>query len=351
MKNILSKVHLNEKGAALTEFVIGLPIFLLIFSGIVSISQLSQAGIGTMVTANHKLWVASQEDSIANATPVAVVGGIGRDALFGDFKADSLLSTGAQAGGIYFDAWAKNKVASIIPGAPGEDVNPVRTIGEIHENFTDESPAQNLLDDNLLDPNVSAEMPKGEIGALLGGIANKLLNVSGVRLGFVTGIRYGERRVVQKEKKVVTSFGSYSIPEMSLSLPINTEPTHRVYAVTMVRLQHSQYSQLDSILELTKKPDMDGAPDWGTEEVKRSEADERDREKRATEECQNTAVDEHRKNWKQRCEERSGKTCRERDFPSNGNPSDTGNLTGARIDARKKCKEARNRIRQASKRN
>lgn len=292
----------DEEGAALTEFVVGLPIFILIFSAILSLYQISNASILSMTEANHKLWVASQSTSLAAASPIVAGTNIVSDAISGKFSVMSLMSTGSQAGGIYFDAWAKNEAASLIPGAPGEGVDPHQTIDKIHKNFTDESPAQLLLDDNLLDPDVELKKPTGSIYTVISKVANSLLQVSGAKLGMATGIRYGEVGGYGKEKIIKTPLGKYTVGGASLHLTRNTEATHRFKAVIMARLQHANDEQLDSLLQIEMTPDTSGAPEWGTEDETRETADQCETKKLAYQQCLDKSKEKYEEEWTARCE-------------------------------------------------
>ncbi len=269
---IFKRLHKDEKGSSLTEFTIGLPIFLLIFSGIVSIHQLSQASLVSMTTANKKLWENAQEHDIQHMSPItAAVGSAGDLAGLASGGSIKDLLNASQGGGIYLDSWAKNKAANYIPGATTPDSNHMK-IGDIHKSFTDESPSQQLLDDNLLDPNVSK--PTGAVGSILAGIASDLLEVSGAKMALATGIRYGTVDGASNAKTETTAFGDFTISAQELSLSRNTKPTHRLTSVGLVRLEHAANTQLDSILEIRKTPNKKGRPGWTEDDPEEKDVDQ-----------------------------------------------------------------------------
>ncbi|GEM_PF-2277058 len=244
---IFRALNRDEKGSAMTEFVVGLPIFILIFSGMGSLYSVSQAGLSAMAGANTQLWIEAQ-DSIKTSvaiTPAAAVFSIGS---FSD-----LLTTGTQAGGIYVDSWAKVKLASIIPGAPGP-VSPARTVEQIHAKFRDKSPAKHLLDDFY--------RPRRSTGGF-SGFLSSLISTTGSGLGIAAGIRYG---AVEGSKTISTNtiFGNYTVGGGRLTLPLNTAATHRLAAVALIRLEHSKDIQTDeTILNFNWDANLDGPPDWG----------------------------------------------------------------------------------------
>ncbi len=228
----------------MTEFVIGLPIFILIFSGMGALYRISDAGLRNLASANTQLWQEAQGTSAA-VSPAAAVLSVGS---FTD-----LLTTGTQAGGIYVDSYAKVSLASIIPGAPG-NVSPARNIQGIHAKFRDKSPAKHLLDDFYGSPRNSSGFS---------GFLSTLISFSGSGLGIAAGIRYGANEG-SSSTSVDTSFGTYSFPEQRLAVPVNTAATHRLAAIALIRLEHSVDIQTDeTILNFNWDAKLDGPPDWG----------------------------------------------------------------------------------------
>lgn len=244
IKNFLN----DEKGSAITEFVIGLPIFLMIFSGMGSLYSIGRANLASMGSANTQLW-ASAQDSLKTSvavSPAATILSIG--------TTKSLIANGSQMAGIYVDSWTKLKPAQLIPGSTS--VTPVWSVPNIHSKFREKSPAKHLLDDMY-------SLRKSGTG--FAGIVNGLVAATGSGLGLAAGIRYGGVEGTSKEYDISTGFGTYKVNPGYLTLPLNTAATHRLAAIALIRLEHMTDKATDeSILNFTYSPDTDGAPNWGT---------------------------------------------------------------------------------------
>ncbi len=232
---IFARLNKDEKGSAMTEFVITLPIFIIIFSGMGSLYQVGDTGLRAMATANRMLWEETQRDSLLNVPNAVPLG-----ALIGmEFTSAETFSTAPQAGGIYFDSAFKTGMAAIfVPGLPGP-VEISYGIKNIHAKFRDRSPAKLLLDDKL--------------------IGGSPLST----LGLATGIRYGTARAKQGGS-VTTAFGTYNFKEVRMGVPINTAATHRLAAVLLIENEHNKHRVLrESILTFDYATDFGGEPDWG----------------------------------------------------------------------------------------
>lgn len=299
---IFERFHKDEKGSALTEFTIGLPIFLIIFSGLISIYQLSEASLISQLTANQKLWENTQDISAAKdllySSPITVAAESGADLLdiaSGKGSIKDLLNA-SQAGGIYTDSWAKNKAADLIPGATVPD--PIhKTVSDIHESFTETSPAQSLLNDNVVENAKNAEIPDTIAGAL-----SSILSISGANLGIATGIRYGTDIGESKKRTISTPFGEYTIGSRELSLSRNTSPTHRLASVGIIRLKHAETSVLDSILQLEKTSDTSGPPKWTDEDPEEKEVEEcKPMTQKDFDKCVDAVYEGFENNWEADC--------------------------------------------------
>ena len=237
IKNFLK----DERGSAMTEFVIGLPIFILIFTGMGSIYQIGNAGVKSMATANYELWKASQ-DSLRTSLSVSPAAAL---------TTGSLIDA-TQGAGIYGDSYIKTIAFSQIGLA--QNVAPKNNLLEINDRFKESSPSKHLLDDFY--------RPKRSTGGFTS-FLNSLVQTTGSGLGIAAGIRYGGVKG-RSSSAVNTSFGTYTADSGKLTLPLNTAATHRLAAVALIRLEHTKDKVTDeSILNFNYSPDFDGPPDWG----------------------------------------------------------------------------------------
>lgn len=57
--NLLRAFHRDEKGTTITEFVVVLPVFVLIFGATLALSRLQHTGIETQITASSQMWTSA----------------------------------------------------------------------------------------------------------------------------------------------------------------------------------------------------------------------------------------------------------------------------------------------------
>ena len=250
----LTRFNKDEGGSAMTEFVIGLPIFIIIFSGLGSLYQVGYLKLDAIGDANAQLWDNAQNDPpIESYTPLGNLDGI-TDGGWGN-AAISL----ANASGTYGESYAKVKLSSYIPGS---DVDPEYNVVTI-TGLKKESPTNILLDDQPFNTNgVSLNSVTSAV--------NSLLSIAGGRLALGAGIRYGSETGSSTGESVTTAFGSYTADPITLELPRNTAATHRLIPVALVRLAVAENEALDaSIVEFLMDADNDeGKPDWAADDSK-----------------------------------------------------------------------------------
>jgi hypothetical protein len=215
MKALLKKFR-SESGSAMTEFVIGLPIFIMIFSGMGVLYRLNHESLIVKADANAQMW-ADAEASMVGMVPL--VGAATSVGSIGD-----LFQNGLSGAGIYADSGVKVRIPkTLMPGAVS--VTPKLTIGGIM-GTTDEYVSHRLLND-MVDPTWHGG---GFVGAF-----NSIVQTSGAGPAIAAGMRYG---AVDGEatRSFSTKFGDLNFESGKLDVPMPNASVHRVAPVIMTRL-------------------------------------------------------------------------------------------------------------------
>lgn len=234
----------DERASSITEFVIGLPIFILIFSGMGSLYRLNEESLKLKAQTNAALW-AEADMGAGSVLPIGAAFSVG--------SISDLVSNGGQALGIYVDSGAKTTIPSMLPGVP----KPCFLVNCALGNASDDYFAKVLLDDNMLNA------LNGELSA--SGWANFIstaLSVTGSRPAIAAGIRYGEVAGDPQSTTVTNGWGSFDLQTTKLSMPAVTEPTYRMFAVGLTRVEFAK----DEVWN-TQIPEFDSSFDMESSNV------------------------------------------------------------------------------------
>lgn len=228
--NIISAFHTGERGSAMTEFIIGLPIFILIFGGMGGLYKLNAAAIDAKMEVNATLWAKANIGApAAGVTPIT--GGISSS--MGGWS--DLAQNGGSTLGIYADSYIKTLVPLTALGAVASTRPPsgcfTLSCGQI--GLASNYFARPLLDDNA----VAGAMSGLDFSGWASGIST-VLNITGSRPAVAAGIRYGAVRSDSVSRTVsLPMWGSYTMDTGDLQVPGITDPTQRSIAVALTRLQ------------------------------------------------------------------------------------------------------------------
>lgn len=229
----------DVEGTSLTEFVMGLPIMIMVMSGTISLYKLNTAGLQAKMEANAVAWdeaVSVQRDfsSMIYASPgVKDIGSItgGYDfssfgGAFGDAAADP-------PGGVYVDSYVKAQIANTLFDLGLDDWNgPQLQVKKITKEGG-KLAATVAMDDLYNAPN-------------RGSVMSGILNVTGARLGLAAGVRYGYTTEKSEEKTVQLPGGAeYTFGEQ-YRLPFPTSATSK------------EIGMIVAYTELVNHPDGDG---------------------------------------------------------------------------------------------
>jgi len=256
MKTIKQIIR-GESGSAMTEFVIGLPIFIMIFSGMGMLYRLNHESLIVKADANAKMW-ADAEASMIGMIPL--VGGATSVSSIGD-----LFQNGLSAGGIYVDSGVKVRIPyTIMPGAVSTE--PKLTIGGIM-GTTDEYVSHRLLND-LVDPTWHGG---GFVGAF-----NSIVQTAGAGPAIAAGMRYGSVDG-EASRSFNTRLGTMNFESGKLDIPMPNASVHRVAPVIMTRLaleQTERYKKPIPVFDMSMNLDSEGRSDMEAMEECREQADQ-----------------------------------------------------------------------------
>ncbi len=225
VESILFRLRADESGSAMTEFVVGLPVFILIFGGMGMLYRLNNEILISKAKASADLWE-NADVGAGDFIPILAAG----DLLSGDFSTAAQNSTSAL--GIYSDSYVKTLIPlSTLPGTKPDEGCFTLDCEQI--GMTDEYFSGILLDDNMvngLKGNLSAD-------GWANGISS-VLSVTGSRPAIVAGIRYGGVEGESVSSSVSTPmFGDVEFETGNLDVPGITQPTWRGLGVLATRLE------------------------------------------------------------------------------------------------------------------
>lgn len=226
MLNTLTRRFRSERGSAMTEFVMGLPIFIIIFAGMGSLYRINNEAIRAKAEVNYNLW--SQTDVGAGAIiPIFAIGSVS--------SLSDLAANGGSVLGIYADSYVKTLIPLLIPGT--RPSSGCATLGCAQINMGNDMFSRTLLDDNMVNGVVNGNLSASGWASAL----SSALTVTGSRPSFAAGIRYGAVESASVSRTVSTPmFGSRSFDTGDLQVPGVTDPTHRIIAVALTRIEFAQ---------------------------------------------------------------------------------------------------------------
>jgi hypothetical protein len=181
----------DERGTSMTEFIITLPVVVIIFAGLVGLGRLGHHAGRVKIEATKQMWEKAYDDSSGSITPRQEFSNGGE---FGDVF-DSIATAGA---GHWGESYTRVKLASTVPML-ADGVDPVMTSDSI---VGESMYARTLVDDSLVPPSGNTSMsnnaswsigldPIFSAGGSVGGALSYAISASGVLPNQAAGIKYG----------------------------------------------------------------------------------------------------------------------------------------------------------------
>ena len=254
----------DENGSAMTEFVIGLPVFILLFLGILNMHSLGLGAVLVKGRAHAKMWHKaidiqtaympewSMHPVLAAGQAVAFHNATGGNAL--DYALDAssgLAAATGLSGGIMAESYTRVK-----------PVDFVENIGVANEKVT-----WNINQDDYLIVNpdsISNSLMNDAIdwGAFSGvdsalSALNSVVDFTGARPAIAAGVRYGISGDYQTD--TVKIFGGPTVQLEARSHVANApRPTSRYITFAMVRLAMAAEDRYDTAIAFTLLPSLEG---------------------------------------------------------------------------------------------
>lgn len=216
----------SESGTAVTEMVIGLPIFIMIFSGMGMLYRFNHEALVVKGKAYSELWKEDAEGSLLGMIPA--VGALTSIGSIGD-----VFQNGLSAGGIYIDSGVKAKIPATL--MPGSGIDPKYTLTDITGG--DDSMINYRLLNDLANPTFNG-----------GGFAaafSSLIQTTGAGLAIGAGIRYGASQASATHTADGGVWGQIDYESGEIDLPARTAATHRVAPVVLTRLEFTNTERFD----------------------------------------------------------------------------------------------------------
>ena len=255
MKTIAQIIR-SESGSAMTEFVIGLPIFIMIFSGMGMLYRLNHESLIVKADANAKMWADAEAD-ITGMVPFGAVLSVNS---IGD-----LFQNGLSAGGIYADSGVKVRIPyTIMPGAVSTE--PKLTIGGIMG--TDNTYVSHRLLNDLASPTWHGGGFVGAFSSIVETLGSGPAIAAGMRYGAVDG---------EATRSFETRLGTMNFESGKLDIPMPNASVHRVVPVIMTRLaleQTERYKKPIPVFDMSMNLDGEAREEMEEMEECRSQAND-----------------------------------------------------------------------------
>ena len=246
LRHLARRLHAGESGSAMTEFVIGLPIFILIFGGMGMLYTLNHEALLVRAEANADLW-ANADATVAQASPVtgggaSIVGSIG--------DLGNLATNAPSALGIYVDSYSRAIIPGVVPG-----LGPRQPAAIPKWKISSITGSTGTFANALLNDLVNPTRSSGGFA----GVMSSIVQSTGSGPGIAAGIRYG---TVEGEAERTVQLGAWGEVELdpgTLHMPAPTAATHRLAAVALTRLTLDTVTPFDEpILEFNTATDTSG---------------------------------------------------------------------------------------------
>lgn len=241
--NTVRDIARNESGSAMTEFVICLPVFVLVFIGINNLTKLEKEGIATKIRGTQAVWreaipvqkgydIQHMQPTIAGAMETAGVWGQTST----NYLADGYQTAGAAGlalGGTVGEAYGMTTIIDIFADL---GVDPLQQqAGPVVNNsqfVTD------LVDDGLFKPTPPGSGPLA--------VLNVILSVAGVKQAVGAGIRYGmaEGSASGNVNIMGKNFGM----QAGYDVLVAPKPTDELWTTAVVRLTMENYQHYNGML-------------------------------------------------------------------------------------------------------
>ncbi len=248
----IQRAHQNQRAAAMTEFVIGLPIFILIFAGVMDLYHINHKALEVKAAAASETLadaISIQTTMSGNMDHMVPIASTITDLVQGNYSsfADAVVN-GTSGAGIYADSGLKVGLADLIlPINP----QPKLTLEDIMG-------ASNSYSYNLLNDMISFEKEAFTTPSFAG-VTSGILSLTGARPAIAAGLRYGAARSEEHSRTHAGNFGTYDV-SAKYSLPAPPMPTHRALSVAMTRLEFARSKPFDkTIVVFDYSADTSGA--------------------------------------------------------------------------------------------
>lgn len=206
----------DEQAAALTEFAIMLPIFLLVMTALMQLGHLGQSTVAVKTTAYSQMWEKSYEktdSSIDEKPEVYTPRDDLLDALPDDLDAQEVVASAdaaaTGAGGHWGEALMRTQMAPFLSGFQvGPGYNNTDAANRLHSNLNLTNPSSTMdtiigedrdtrtsfaVNDNIIDDNIGDHVTDMQDGSsVASGLVGAMTQASGAVPSLFAGVRHGE---------------------------------------------------------------------------------------------------------------------------------------------------------------
>jgi len=213
-----------ESGSVLTEFVMSLPVFIMIFSGMGMLYQFNHEALIVKGKAYSELWKDDASTSLLGLVPIA-------GALSSVSSAGDIWQNGIGAAGIYMDSGLKAKVpATLMPGA---GIDPKMSLTAITGGD------DTMINYNLLNDRINPSMDTSGFAGMLA----SFVRTTGTSLALGAGVRYGAAQGEASVSKSSGVWGQIDYQSGILDVPRRSVATHRIMPIALTRFEIAATSE------------------------------------------------------------------------------------------------------------
>lgn len=241
---IANRFHRDQRGTSLTEFVICLPIFILIFVGVVNLNKLQDKSMYIKLQATNRLWTNAipVQKSKVNLHMLPVAGGGKATAEIASHIKDPLSDTigmastvGLAATGHFGESYALVKPIDMMADVFTSSMNLEMRGDPV---YNGQELARDLLDDGLIK---SLPSGSGPLAAF-----NAFITASGARPAIAAGIRYG-LAAGHADADVTFAGQSYQLSTV-YDVLVAPKPTSEMVTTAVTRLAVESHKPFSGVL-------------------------------------------------------------------------------------------------------
>ncbi len=264
LARIFRRLDRDEKGSALTEFVIGLPVYIILFIGILNLHQLEHGAVLVKAQAHSDMWekAIEMQTQLMPDWDMQPAIGAGRAAYYHsqtggkalDYVLDgeNLVTAFGVSGGNMLESYTRVRPLDLVENIGSADGKVTYDINEEYIVEWEDSISNDLLNDGMRWGEFQNVTGNGFLGGL-----NSIISMSGMRPAVAAGVRYGISGGQAERTVNMIAFPDRTIEARShVANPPRATSKYITFAV--VRLAMTKEDRYDTAIKFEWIPSFEG---------------------------------------------------------------------------------------------